>query len=111
MSPGEVARDDRRVATVSLNLAGWSSSDLAAALEREYGILTRSGLHCAPLAHRRLGTLPDGSARFSFGPANTFDEIGEAARALRELALAGQNRRPPKSGVRRRSYWSSAPTP
>jgi cysteine desulfurase family protein len=83
--------DRRRVATVSLNLSGWSSSDLAAALERGHGIMTRSGLHCAPLAHRHLGTLPGGAVRFSFGPRNTFDEIEAAASALRELALARHN--------------------
>lgn len=85
---GPALGDDRRVATVSVNLAGWSSSDLAAALEREAGIMTRSGLHCAPLAHKTLGTFPGGSVRFSFGPANSAAEIKIAAQTLRELARA-----------------------
>ncbi|MDR2302289.1 MAG: aminotransferase class V-fold PLP-dependent enzyme [Deltaproteobacteria bacterium] len=75
-----------RVATVSLNLKGWSSSDLAGALEREHGILTRAGLHCAPLTHRALGTFPGGSVRFSFGPFNTPEEIQTGAKALKALA-------------------------
>ncbi|MDR1050469.1 MAG: aminotransferase class V-fold PLP-dependent enzyme [Deltaproteobacteria bacterium] len=81
--------EEDRVAAVSLNLAGWSSSDLAAALEREHGILVRPGLHCAPLTHRELGTFPGGSARFSFGPFNTADEIAAGARALASLAAGG----------------------
>ncbi|MDR2366746.1 MAG: aminotransferase class V-fold PLP-dependent enzyme [Deltaproteobacteria bacterium] len=82
--PG-LGRPDR-VATVSLNLKGWSSSDLAAALERDYGILTRAGLHCAPMTHKSLGTFPGGSVRFSFGPFNTLEEILTAVKALKALA-------------------------
>jgi selenocysteine lyase/cysteine desulfurase len=82
--PG-LGRSDR-VATISLNLVNWSSSDLAGALERDYGILTRAGLHCAPLTHRRLGTFPGGSVRFSIGPFNTKDDILTAVKALRALA-------------------------
>jgi cysteine desulfurase family protein len=82
--------DEGRVATVSLNLDGWSSSDLAAALEKEGGVLTRSGLHCAPLAHQSLGTFPHGSVRFSFGPGNSLGEIEAAAGLLRDLAPRGR---------------------
>jgi cysteine desulfurase family protein len=78
--------DEERVATVSVNLSGWSSSDLAAALERKAGIMTRSGLHCAPLAHQSLGTYPGGSVRFSFGPGNLLAEALTAAEALKDLA-------------------------
>jgi selenocysteine lyase/cysteine desulfurase len=75
----------KRVATVSLNLRGWSSSDLAARLEKDYGIMTRAGLHCAPLAHRAMGTFPGGAVRFSFGAFNSPGEALEAARALAAL--------------------------
>ncbi|MDR2386311.1 MAG: aminotransferase class V-fold PLP-dependent enzyme [Deltaproteobacteria bacterium] len=75
-----------RVATVSINLKGWSSSDLAGALERDYGILTRAGLHCAPLSHQALGTFPGGSVRFSFGPFNKPEEIKIGVKALKSLA-------------------------
>ncbi|MDR1922609.1 MAG: aminotransferase class V-fold PLP-dependent enzyme [Candidatus Adiutrix sp.] len=77
---------ERRVATTSLVVEGWSSSDLAAALEREYGIMTRAGLHCAPLAHRALGSFPGGATRFSFGFFNVMEEVETAVRALTELA-------------------------
>jgi cysteine desulfurase family protein len=75
-----------RVATISLNLKGWSSSDLAQRLEADYGIMIRAGLHCAPLAHEALGTFPGGSARFSFGPFTTTAEVQEAVRALFNLS-------------------------
>jgi selenocysteine lyase/cysteine desulfurase len=75
-----------RVATVSVVVKGWSSSDLAAALEKGYGIMIRSGLHCAPLAHQFLGTYPGGAARFSFGYFNVLKDAEIAATALKELA-------------------------
>jgi selenocysteine lyase/cysteine desulfurase len=77
---------ESRVATVSVTLKGWSSSDLAAALEKGYGIMIRAGLHCAPLAHQFLGTYPGGAARFSFGFFNVEKDAETAARALAELA-------------------------
>ncbi len=81
---------ERRVATVAVSLAGWSSSDLSAALEKEAGILTRAGLHCAPLAHRTLGSLPEGGlTRFSFGFYNTREEVETTLTTLDRLARQG----------------------
>jgi cysteine desulfurase family protein len=77
---------DRRLAVVAVTLAGWSSSDLSAALEKEAGILTRAGLQCAPLAHRALGSFPGGVTRFSFSLYNTAEEIDLALAALDRLA-------------------------
>ena len=75
-----------RVGVVSLNLDGWSPSDLALALDREYGIMTRSGLHCSPRAHQTIGTFPQGTVRFSFGWFNTRDHIDAALKALDALS-------------------------
>ncbi|MEW5722525.1 MAG: aminotransferase class V-fold PLP-dependent enzyme [Thermodesulfobacteriota bacterium] len=77
---------ERRTAVISLNLAGWSPSDLALALDREFGIMTRAGLHCAPRVHRTLGTFPQGVVRFSFGWFNTSDEVGRVLEALGKLS-------------------------
>lgn len=49
-------------------------------------MLTRVGLHCAPNAHRTLGTYPAGTVRFSFGPWNTEAHADAALAALRELS-------------------------
>ncbi|MDR1079534.1 MAG: aminotransferase class V-fold PLP-dependent enzyme [Deltaproteobacteria bacterium] len=84
--------DPRRVATVSVVMEGISSSDLARRLEEGYGIMTRSGLHCAPMAHRASGSFPGGATRFSFGLFNTEEEAVAAAGALGEIA-AGRGRR------------------
>jgi selenocysteine lyase/cysteine desulfurase len=77
---------ESRVATVSVVLEGWSSSDLAAALEKGYGIMIRAGLHCAPLTHQHSGTFPGGASRFSFGYFNVLSDAETAAQALAELA-------------------------
>ena len=54
-------------------------------LGREYGIMVRVGLHCAPNAHKTLGTFPTGTIRFSFGRWNTPQQVDTALSALREL--------------------------
>ena len=48
--------------------------------------MTRVGLHCAPLAHRTIGTYPIGTVRFSFGYYNTEKEIEKALKALKEIS-------------------------
>jgi cysteine desulfurase family protein len=84
LGPG--AGEGNRVATVSVALEGRSSSDVAGLLEEGHGIMVRSGLHCAPLAHEAYGTFPGGATRFSFGPFNTEGDAMAAVRALRGMA-------------------------
>ena len=60
------------------------SETLAAALSERHGIAVRGGLHCAPLAHRALGTFPDGLVRASFSPEQGMREVRALLRALRE---------------------------
>ena len=78
----------RQVAAVSLTMEGWEPLDLAAALDSSFGIAVRPGLHCAPLAHRTLGTYPRGTVRLSPGCLTTEGEVEQALAALRELAGA-----------------------
>jgi selenocysteine lyase/cysteine desulfurase len=59
---------------------------LAYRLDVEYGIMVRSGLHCAPLAHKTLGTFPEGTLRFSFGYFNTEHDALYGLEALGNLA-------------------------
>ncbi len=81
---------ERRVAVFSVRAAGFDPAEMSALLESEFGILTRSGLHCAPLAHRAIGTLDaGGTIRFSFGPFHTLANVDRCADALRQLASAG----------------------
>ena len=58
-------------------------AELAAVLDERFGIQARVGLHCAPNAHRTLGTFPAGTLRFSFGVFTTPDEIDSALDAIR----------------------------
>jgi cysteine desulfurase/selenocysteine lyase len=76
----------RQVATVSLSLEDWEPVDVAAALDSSFGIAVRSGLHCAPLAHRTLGTFPRGTVRLSAGHFTTDHDVDQALAALRKLA-------------------------
>jgi len=75
-----------RIATLSFNLSGISSSDVAFGLDREFGILCRSGLHCAPSAHRTIGTFPEGTIRFGLSLFNTEGEIEATVRAVSHIA-------------------------
>jgi selenocysteine lyase/cysteine desulfurase len=76
----------RQVAAVSLSLERWEPVDLAAVLDSSFGIAARSGLHCAPLAHRTLGTYPRGTVRLSPGCFTTNDDVDQALASLRQLA-------------------------
>jgi cysteine desulfurase family protein len=74
-----------RAAVVSINVEGWEPQELSALLDQKFGIMTRAGLHCAPLAHKVLGTYPSGTVRFSFSAFNTIDEIDYALKALKTI--------------------------
>jgi cysteine desulfurase/selenocysteine lyase len=78
-----------QTATVSFALDGLSPSDIGLRLDEEYGILCRVGLHCAPVAHRTLGTFPVGTVRFGLGAFNTVAEVDEALAAVGTLAREG----------------------
>ncbi|MDO4523682.1 MAG: aminotransferase class V-fold PLP-dependent enzyme, partial [Eubacteriales bacterium] len=82
-----VGRTDtqNRVAVVSLNFLTMDNAIAAARLEQQGAIMTRVGLHCAPVAHRSLGTFPGGTVRFSFGEQNTTEEIDTCIRVLLEI--------------------------
>jgi cysteine desulfurase family protein len=71
-----------RIATLSFNLAQLSPSDVALRLEREFGILCRPGLHCAPAAHHTIGTFPEGTVRFGLSVFTTEDNIEAAIQAV-----------------------------
>lgn len=76
------ASDDRRVAVVSFTAADRRVSEIGLRLDDDFDILTRVGLHCAPAAHRTLGTFPEGTVRLAPGPLTTRDEIEAALHAV-----------------------------
>ena len=77
-----------RVGVFSIRLEEFDPHELSAALESSFGILTRSGIHCAPLAHTALGTINcGGTTRFSFGPFLSKQDVKFATDALAEMAF------------------------
>jgi selenocysteine lyase/cysteine desulfurase len=74
------------VGILSLNVDGVPCATVARLLDDEWGVMTRAGLHCAPAAHRSLGTAPEGTVRLSWGADTTDDEIDVAVEALRTIA-------------------------
>ncbi|MGQ9509497.1 MAG: aminotransferase class V-fold PLP-dependent enzyme [Thermodesulfobacteriota bacterium] len=79
------SKDKDRIATLSFNYLSLSSSEVASHLEECYGILCRPGLHCAPSAHKTIGTFPEGTVRFGLGYFNKAEEIEFALKAIRSM--------------------------
>jgi cysteine desulfurase / selenocysteine lyase len=70
---------------VSFNVTGAMPSEVGLILDQSFGIMARTGLHCAPSAHGTLGTFPAGTVRFSFGWFNTPAEVDQSLAALKEI--------------------------
>lgn len=78
------AQEAGRAGIVCFNVGDLPSAQVADALARR-DIAVRGGLHCAPGAHRFLGTLNRGAVRASLGHANTFEEVDQFLKAVWEL--------------------------
>ena len=72
--------------TISFNIDDQAPSEIGLRLDEEFGILCRVGLHCAPAAHKTLGTFPTGTVRFSLGAMNTREDVRAAISAVRQLS-------------------------
>lgn len=77
--------DTEQVGVVSVQTLQKELSQAAFELDDRFGIQTRVGLHCAPAAHKTLGSYPTGSIRFSFGWYNTQEQADLALSALTEV--------------------------
>jgi cysteine desulfurase/selenocysteine lyase len=75
-----------RVAIVSFNISGLTPSEVALQLEEDFRIMCRPGLHCSPVAHKTLGTFPQGSVRLSPGHFNSDHDIERTVEAVRQIA-------------------------
>jgi cysteine desulfurase/selenocysteine lyase len=75
----------QRTAVVSFTVEGRTVSEIGGRLDEEHGVLCRVGLHCAPAAHRTIGTFPKGTVRFAPGVTTTPQEIEEAIAALEQV--------------------------
>ncbi len=75
----------KRAAVISINIGDIDSGEITFILDDMYEIATRSGIHCSPLAHKTLGTLRQGTVRFSLGYFNTKEDIDKAVEALKHI--------------------------
>jgi cysteine desulfurase family protein len=73
-----------RVNILSFTMRSKDNGELAAWLDREHGIMVRAGLHCAPAAHQRLETFPNGTIRVGIGPFNTESDIDALIAAIND---------------------------
>ena len=76
----------KRVATLSMTVENYDAQDVGTILDVDFDILTRTGLHCAPLIHEHHGSDPRGTVRFSIGPFNTKEHIEKAIKAVAAIA-------------------------
>jgi selenocysteine lyase/cysteine desulfurase len=74
-----------RVGLVGVNTEGLAPAEFAAILDERFDIAVRAGLHCAPYAHKHLGTFPEGFVRVSVGMLTTVDNVRQAAEAFNEI--------------------------
>lgn len=77
---------ERHGGALSFSIQGRDPAEIGYLLDREHGILTRVGLHCAPDAHRTIGTYPRGTVRISPGYFNTLDDMRFAVSAVAAVA-------------------------
>lgn len=75
-----------RAPVVSIQVTDIDPAQLAYTLDSKYNIQTRVGLHCAPFAHKTLGSYPAGTVRFSFGHKNNLTEVKHCIKALEEIS-------------------------
>lgn len=76
----------KQAPVVSINIGDIGSSEVSYILDQTFDIATRSGLHCSPMAHKTLGTMEQGTVRFSFGYFNTKEEIETAIAAIAQIS-------------------------
>lgn len=77
-------------AIVTVRVEGTDPATVATRLAEDWGVLIRAGLHCAPEAHRLLGTHEDGAVRFSLGWASTEEDVERAVEAMDAVAAPTQ---------------------
>jgi cysteine desulfurase family protein len=74
-----------QTATISFNVDGFEPSEVGLRLDDEHGIMCRVGLHCAPAAHKTLGSFPRGTIRFGLSAFNTIEEVETGLEAIAKI--------------------------
>jgi cysteine desulfurase family protein len=81
----------KQVAVVSFNIDGWEQAEVGAILDQSFDIKVRTGLFCAPAAHKTFRTFPTGSVRIGLSYFNTHEEIDFVRVALTKIARSKAN--------------------
>ncbi|AET69791.1 cysteine desulfurase family protein [Desulfosporosinus orientis DSM 765] len=76
---------ENHLGSLSFIIEGYTAQEVGIILSQEFGISSRTGLHCAPLAHKFLGTLPHGTVRVGFGYFNTGEDVESFVEAVRTI--------------------------
>ena len=88
------------LATVTINVAGLEAGDVGIMPDVDFNIATRTGLHCAPLVHKQIGTMEiHGGTRFAFGPFNTEAHVDRALEGVTEIATRAKRRKAAKASA------------
>lgn len=91
------AAAEQRTSTFSLRIDGMRVDEVGLRLDEDFDILTRVGLHCAPAAHRTLGTFPEGTVRLATGVFTTQEDVRRVISAVSEVAASAlDNPRAPR---------------
>ncbi len=83
---------DQRIPVVSFNIDGMDPAAVAWEIDERFKIMARSGIHCAPSAHKTIGTYPEGTVRFSFSYFNTEEQVIQSIEALEQISRERKNR-------------------
>ncbi|MFC1862028.1 aminotransferase class V-fold PLP-dependent enzyme [Chloroflexota bacterium] len=92
----------KQVPVISLNIEGYEPGEVGVILDQAFDIKARTGLHCAPAAHKTLGTYPSGTVRLSPGYFNTMEEIDVAIQSVQEIAKTVRPKELTKTGRQER---------
>lgn len=82
---------ENRTSVVSIDFHKGDNGQISHMLFKNHGISVRCGLHCAPSAHKTLGSFPNGTVRFAFGSFNTEDDVLYAVNAIKEVIASSDN--------------------
>jgi cysteine desulfurase family protein len=82
----------KQAAVISINIGDEDSSEVSYLLDKVFNIAVRSGLHCAPMAHKTMGTFEQGTVRFSLGYFNTKEDVKKAVEALKKICDELENK-------------------
>ena len=81
---GDLPRDEK-IPLFSFRIKGFSCSELGEALDKNFGIMVRTGLHCAPFIHKIQGSFPDGTVRVSLGASNNIEEMDRFINSIKTI--------------------------